>query len=441
MGAQAAELASLASHLRTRRATILKAWRSAVDADPDLTTPSSLPRTQFYDHIPAILDDLAHRLGEPGSSSMTAARHDDAAAHGLQRWQQGYDLREVIREWGHLQLCLGAELDAYEQGHPGVSRDTMAAARRALTELSNRGVGDSTAKYFELREQEAEGTVRDLEQALAHARSLQQRRTALWQEAAHDLRGNLGVVANAAAGLSMETLPPSSREKFFRLLQQSVSSLSAMLNDVTDLSRLHAGHERLEIDSFDAAAVLRELCENLEGEASSRGLYLHGEGASALHVNGDAVKVRRIAQNLLLNALKYTDSGGVTVRWGASRENDPARWTFSIEDTGPGFHAGPGAPVAGALEEATDEAHEVERQSERANAPKSERAADKTTPAPDTRPVRQESGEGIGLSIVKRLCELLGASMEMESAAEVGTIVRVFVPRDYPQAARNEVVF
>src|SRR5690242_6015072 len=123
-GAQSAELAGLASHLRTRRATILKAWRSAVDSDKDLTTPSSLPRTQFYDHIPAILDDLARRLGEPDSASTTGPRRDEAAAHGLQRWQQGYDLREVIREWGHLQLCLGAELDSYELGHPNVSRDT-----------------------------------------------------------------------------------------------------------------------------------------------------------------------------------------------------------------------------------------------------------------------------------------------------------------------------
>jgi signal transduction histidine kinase len=53
-------------------------------------------------------------------------------------------------------------------------------------------------------------------------------------------------------------------------------------------------------------------------------------------------------------------------------------------------------------------------------------------PAPiDTRPVSQEQGEGIGLSIVKRLCELLDASVEMESVAGQGTRFRILLPRHY----------
>ena len=83
------------------------------------------------------------------------------------------------------------------------------------------------------------------------------------------------------------------------------------------------------------------MCENLQPLAAERGLFLKADGPATLSVEGDAGKIRRIAQNLLLNALKYTQEGGVTMRWGDSRNNDPERWMLCVQDTGPGFHAGP----------------------------------------------------------------------------------------------------
>src|SRR4029450_7597467 len=103
------QLATLASHLTSRRAAILEAWRSSVDKDRELTAPSALPRTQFNDHIPELLNAFEKRLHvwpRPEGSALEQQRKDEAASHGLQRWQQGYRLREVTREWGHLQMCL-----------------------------------------------------------------------------------------------------------------------------------------------------------------------------------------------------------------------------------------------------------------------------------------------------------------------------------------------
>ncbi len=134
-----------------------------------------------------------------------------------------------------------------------------------------------------------------------------------------------------------------------------------MLDDVMNLARLQAGQEHLEIKQFDAARLLRELCEEMHAQAEERDLYLEADGPAALIVEGDAVKVRRIAQNLLINALKYTRAGGVTVEWGDSKENDSDRWMFSVHDTGPGFHAGPGAPLVSALKAATVASHDIDR--------------------------------------------------------------------------------
>jgi signal transduction histidine kinase len=181
--------------------------------------------------------------------------------------------------------------------------------------------------------------------------------------------------------------------------------------------------------------VLREFCERMQPLAEERGLYLKAEGPATLLVEGDAVKTQRITQNLLINALKYTPQGGVTVSWGDSRKNDTNRWMLCVEDTGPGFHAGPGAPMASALEEATEEARHVEQTARQHSEGSVASAPDPATaPTEDHRPVHQERGEGIGLSIVKRLCELLDATVEMESKPGEGTILRIVFPRHYESA-------
>jgi hypothetical protein len=106
-----------------------------------------------------------------------------------------------------------------------------------------------------------------------------------------------------------------------------------------------------------------------------------------------------------------------------------------IQDSGPGIHAGPGAPLVEALQGATTESRQVdEKQStDKENAAPAEQAVPVAArvESPDPRPVHQARGEGIGLSIVKRLCELLDASIEVESTPGEGTTFRIVLPRHY----------
>jgi signal transduction histidine kinase len=425
-----AQLAALADHLATRRAAILEGWRKAVQIDPELTTASSLPRSEFYDHIPELFDTFERNLRSwrwPRAAAAEKDGKDDAADHGVQRWQQGYRLREVVREWGHLQRGLLHEIDAGSLARSPDAADALAVARRMLVDFCNDGVSASATQYFELQQAEAAGLARDLADTLNEVQQLEQRRAEMLRQAAHDLRGSLGVVRNATSGLAFQGLTDAMRGEFLMLLQRSVSSQQTMLDDLMNLAHLQAGHELRDVKPLDAAVLLKELCDSLKLMATERGLYLRHEGPPSLVVEGDAVKTRRIVQNLLLNALKYTTQGGVTVAWGDSRNNDTQRWMLTVQDTGPGFHAGPGAPLAGALQEATKEARDVDaRTAEVPSMPSAD--------APDARPVHQQRGEGIGLSIVKRLCELLDASLVLESTPSEGTSFRVLVPRRYPPA-------
>jgi signal transduction histidine kinase len=359
-------------------------------------------------------------------------QHGDAAAHGLHRWQQGFDLAEVTRELGRLNECVVAEIDSYAAAHPELEHDAMAAARRLWAQQHGAAIGASTSQYFHLQQIEARSHIQDLEHAMSTLRELEQQRALLWQQAAHDLRGNLGVVSNAAAGLSSASASDTMRANFLRLLDRNVGALRQLLNDVTGLARLQAGQESRSVEPFDAAVLLRDVCEGLQAQAQERNLFLKFNGPPALAVEGDPVKTRRIAQNLVLNAVKYTHDGGVTVTWGLCTDEDAARWFIKVADTGPGYHAGPGSPLAGALETATEQANQLAGDAATGRVTHVDGAAAGNEQArKDVRPVRQETGEGIGLSIVKRLCDLLDATVELESKVGAGTTFGVLLPRRY----------
>jgi signal transduction histidine kinase len=395
MGEMDVERRALADYIGSRRTAILESWRGQIKRDPTLNTGDSLPRSQLFDHIPAILATFERELRNAPADdveSASAAAQASAAAHGLQRWQQGYDLREVTRELGKLNECVILELDDYSMANPHATPAVIAGARRVWAALCSTGIEESVGQYFHLQQQEAAGHVRDLEAALAEIRELEQQRADLWRQAAHDLRGNLGVVANATVGLTHSGLGEATRDDFVRILMRNVTTLHHLLDDVTSLARLQAGRELRQIEPLDVTPILVQLCEGIQPLAQQRRLYLRCEGPPGFAADGDAVKIRRIAQNLILNAVKFTRQGGITVSWGDSDALDPKRWQMSIADTGPGFvpHTAGQAPR-----------------------------------------VHEEAGEGIGLSIVKRLCELLDATIDVRSEVGVGTTFRILFPRTY----------
>jgi signal transduction histidine kinase len=146
-----------------------------------------------------------------------------------------------------------------------------------------------------------------------------------------------------------------------------------------------------------------------------------------------------------LNALKATERGGVRLLWEERTVSGVQQWLLSVQDTGPGFQRhSAAAPLEQALRQATAEAHEVE-----ARAESNGDATAGSDPAPIVKSASNSrdtgnatsittagtAGEGIGLSIVKRLCELLDATLELETAPGAGTTFRIVLPCAYSAPA------
>ncbi len=425
MDAFQTEVNAIADYVAQRHAAILLAWRSAIRRDPALTSGDSLPPAELIDHVPAVLVAFEQGVRQGLDPSSQSLAPDLAAAHGLQRWQQGYDLREVTHEWGKLNECVIAELDSFAKAHGETSLDAMAFTRRVWTRLCSGGIEASVHQYFTLQQQESAGHVQDLESALDGLRLVEHERNEVWRQAAHDLRGNLGVVANVTVGLTRHAERGAPTDDFIRTLMRNVTSLYQLLDDVTNLARLQAGRETRQIDALDASSIFRTLCEDIRPLAQQRGLDLIDDGPAGFAVQGDSVKLRRIAQNLLMNAVKYTRSGHVKVSWGDSAPEDPKRWLLRIQDTGPGFHTKSAQAIAEALE---PDAAAATEPSPNEN---SRTLEDVSPQGVVAKAVSSTAGEGIGLSIVKRLCEMLDATIEMHSVQNEGTTFLILFPRQY----------
>jgi hypothetical protein len=145
-----------------------------------LANAYTLSTAQFYDHIPGVLDSFEKNLCAHSQADVVEAaevQKERAADHGLHRWHHGYNLQEVMREWGHLHVCLVGELEEYHVAHPELPREVMAFARLTLVHLCSDGVNESAAHYARLQQVEAAGRVRDLEQALSQIRELDRQKS------------------------------------------------------------------------------------------------------------------------------------------------------------------------------------------------------------------------------------------------------------------------
>lgn len=411
---QSEDLSELAYCLLRDQAGILAQWHERVDAQPEVSALKDLSRAEFADHIPDFLDRISGVLRGEDSG----ATQELAIKHGAHRWRHGASLKEIADEWRLLHDVLMDYLANAADAAPAISVRASREAYRVLADEIHRGVAYSVMEYEARQRVEAEARMRDLETIFEKRDEREKLRGQNLREISHDLRGSLHGLQLACYLLKAQPLAEQAAVIAERIDYAS-QNLDRLLRDLLDLARLEAGREELGVDEFDAASLLRDLCKASQPLAESKGLALRARGAASLPVCGDAIKVRRIAQNLILNALKYTSAGRVDIGW---ELRSPQQWMFYVRDTGPGLSTSTAGPLAHELEEAGDD---DERAPEEPESPPPVESGSGATPV-------AAHGEGIGLAIVRQLCELLDAILEVESESGKGATFRVLLPTAYP---------
>lgn len=235
----------------------------------------------------------------------------------------------------------------------------------------------------------------------------------LLRATSHDLRGNFGAISSLASLLMMSS-SDEDRSKMLGMLQSTITQATKMLTDLLNYARLESGKEARQTGIFNASEVLMNLSESVKPAAHEKNLEVRTSGIPELAVEGDELNVLRIAQNLLLNAIKYTNSGFVELSWG--REETGEFWWFKVKDSGPGF---PAAFVSewnkdNAVQLASNPIRNAENELQERNI--------SWTPL---------HGEGIGLKIVRQLGQLLEARITLASSPENGSEFIILLPVKY----------
>lgn len=421
-------LKHIAEYLFSRREAILNNWRMACENDESLSSVSALTRQEFNNLMPVILDILEQRLlGLPPREDLSYV----AAGHGLHRWHKAMALIETMRELNHLSAILYRELESYEELFAEADKSLLLLVYREITAVLQETFTGSVQKYDELQRLYAAGRLKTLENALCSMNELARERGDLLRKSSHDLRGSVGIASSAASLLQLADLSDNDRQIYLEMLNRNLVNVQTMLTELLDLSRLESGQEKLQIADVDVSKVLNRLVNGAQGMAQTRNIILKADGPDSLTIQTDSIKLERIAQNLLVNALIYSSTGTdrkgmVSVSWSLQGNY---QWALSIQDSGPGLR-GPATNVLLDHLRPTVE-------------PTAVLGSDQTEPD-DVQPVdipeipagpqleamleATPQGEGVGLQIVKHLCNMLHANLEVESQPGRGTLFRVRMP-------------
>ncbi|GGH48676.1 hypothetical protein GCM10007423_50060 [Dyadobacter endophyticus] len=398
--------------LAERQHDLLDNWRTACGNDFSLKGAESLSREQFINQVPAMLNVLGQRLnGEADREDFRLL----TAGHGLHRWQKGYDLSDLSAEMHHLNRLLLGELRAFWKLNPSTNA-SLAFSYEHLAEFSNEINTGSITQYADLQRQAALNRAEALQKTLAELNEIGKQRSDLLRNSFHDLRGSFTALQGAASLLEMVNNSDQERKELLEILRRNLVNCRTLVTQLMDLARLEAGQEVLQIKCIDAAQMLTDLVSRYQPLANDRGLILNCEGPASLLVECDPIHLQRIVQNLVLNALKHTESGWVSVGWTLGNDNC---WTISVQDSGPGL---PNA-IQNDFFAQTDDSSLHPMENVNMTADDSCHQEMLLTPSPQT--AFSHKGEGIGLSIVKGLCELLRAGLSIESRRGEGTTFRI----------------
>jgi signal transduction histidine kinase len=181
----------------------------------------------------------------------------------------------------------------------------------------------------------------------------------------------------------------------------SADALLSIINDILDFSKLDAGKIELDEGPFDPAALVGDVATLFAPRAAEKHIAFETSVAVSARRSfiGDALRLRQILLNLISNAVKFTETGGVVIRVTAiSRGSERSDLAIEVEDSGIGIDDAAKSRLFQPFEQA------------------------------DRSMTRRFGGTGLGLSISKRLIELMGGSIALADRPGGGTVFSVTVP-------------
>jgi signal transduction histidine kinase len=369
----------LALLIRRERDALLSTWRELVRKLP---SAQGLDTPTLNDHIPQLLEELAAALELKQDQTIPEALSEGTPpAHGLQRLRDGFDIGEVVAEYNILRGCIH---DLADQNGLKLQGRPFHIVNRVL----DRAIGLAVQSY-----------------ATKRALEVQQRREEYLAFVAHDLKTPLHVIS--LAGKVLERLVPpegtdTEAHRMFKALSRNVLRLEGLVNKVLEENSNLETESGIKVErrDLDLWPLVEALIHDIHPVAGTGSTRLINEVPDDLVAHADAGLLRRVFQNLIANAIRYTPRGEVAI--GARQLDALGAVECWVKDNGTGIRAD--------LLEKAFEKGETDSGG--------------------------EGGSGLGLAIVRTFTEAQGGEVSVESKVGVGSTFRFSLPSRDGSAAK-----
>ena len=272
---------------------------------------------------------------------------------------------------------------------------------------------DVTERRQELAE--LEGHRRHLEALVAErtrkAEAANRAKSAFLANMSHEIRTPMNAIMGMTHLLQRDAADEPTRHRL-RLVDDAARHLLGLLDDVLDLSKIESGKLHLEAIPFELGALLQRTCALVATRAADKGLTLQQDVPAGAHwLRGDPTRLSQALLNLLVNAVKFTERGGVVLHCRVAPDGAAVRLRLEVEDSGVGIEPQRLQRLFRAFEQA------------------------------DSSTTRRYGGTGLGLAIARHLVELMGGEVGVDSTPGVGSrfwlalcLPRAEAPADVPGA-------
>jgi two-component system phosphate regulon sensor histidine kinase PhoR len=379
-------LTKLADLILDRQEDLMHLWRSKVQRVPangNLDTPEAAA------HIGVLLQDIAAALLKGKKKPMLTLPVDEATeVHGLQRFQDGFNLIEVVADYNALREAIQEFAEA--------NKITVTGRVRAILDrVLDKAIGVAVQTYSEQR-----------------ALEIQRQREEHLSFIAHDLKTPLSAVSTAAMILERSLSTESKNERVVRMLeivQRNAQRLNALISRVIQEQTvpLRNGTDsvfaaKLEKRHVDLWPLVEELAHDLQPLTEPRRIRVRNEVPHKCSIFADPLLIVQVFQNLVSNAIEYTNDGEIQI---GSAVSEPAHIRCWVRDTGRGIPEERLGKVFDKLE---------------------------TDP-------QKESGRGLGLAIVKQVVEAHGGQITVTSKLGEGSVFEFTLPLESRGIVQFEV--
>jgi len=231
-------------------------------------------------------------------------------------------------------------------------------------------------------------------------------KTSFLSNMSHELRTPLNSVIALSGVLSrrLSGQVPEEEYSYLSVIERNGRQLLSLINDILDLSRIEAGREEIELNRFNVRELVNEVIEMIGPQASQKNISLNYIDWDDLPpIKSDYIKCRHILQNLVANAVKFTEEGGVEIQAKVTDESIH----LTVIDTGIGIE-----------QEYLPFIFDEFRQADGSNS-------------------RKYGGTGLGLAIAKKYTEMLGGNIQVESIRGKGSKFTLNLPLQYSSIQEN----